>query len=92
MRRHPVSRWAETLDSTEEEMNGYLEELGYQYMCQSTENLEKKIWIITEEGKKYCRVSRNPFSKRILWDMDALFQVMKLRGKKTGKYHCHPAN
>ena len=93
MRRNPVSRWAKTLKSSEEEINSYLEELGFQYMYRSVDDPKKTGWIITEEGQKHCKVSRIPFSKKILWDLDAYVMVMKLHGKKKGTFfHCEKCN
>ncbi|MBR4058662.1 MAG: Sec23/Sec24 zinc finger-containing protein [Lachnospiraceae bacterium] len=43
-------------------------------------------WSLTEKGFKHIKMSKNPFSRVILWDFDTHFQVHKLVGKKTQTY------
>ena len=90
MNNLPVSRWSQSLGFTEPELNAYLEELGYQKRITSG---GKTAWSITSRGARHGRMSRNPFRKVPLWDFEAFFQAVKLRGKKTGQYYyCENCN
>lgn len=85
MKMISVSRWAASIGISTEEFDNYLKKLRYQVEdCVLTKGTT--VWCLTKRGRRHGRKSRNPFSKELLWDIDALFDVMKLRGKITRKY------
>ena len=79
----PASRWSQAFNFTEKEFNDVLAELGLQ---RSVVSGGKQVWRITERGMQHSRMSRNPFKRVILWDFDAFFQAVKVKGKKSGEY------
>lgn len=84
--RVSVDKWAKTLSMSPDEYNELLGELGYQTKVKSQESGRPAKWSLTEKGLKHIKVSKNPFNRVILWDLDAHFQVHKLVGKKTQTY------
>lgn len=75
--KNTSARWAKSIDMSKQEFDEYLAKLGLQEKSCNTNK-----WKITEEGKEY---SSNILG-RIYWDVQALFEVIKLRGKITHKY------
>ena len=77
MRKLSAKAWAQSIGITEMEFNEALVKLELQQF-----NEFSKRWVPTPKGRSY---SRRVFG-RIFWDIDANFEVMKLRGKQTRKY------
>lgn len=75
--KNTVARWAKSIDMSKQEFNEYLAKLGLQEKRFNTNK-----WKLTEEGKEH---SSNILG-RIYWDVQALFEVIKLRGKITHEY------
>jgi len=65
------------MDITEKEFNEYLAELGYQIQNKTTNRWERTPKGVNNSVKLF---------KFILWDIDTMFEVLKLRGKKTYTY------
>lgn len=84
MKKATAKRWAIALKVSENEFNDYLEKINYQ--VKDIDDSLNEIWILTQNGKKHGRKSYNPFNNSLLWDIDAFFEVMKVRGKITRKY------
>ena len=84
--RAAVEKWASIVSMNPEEYNELLEELGYQVKVMPEKKGGTVKWSLTEKGFKRMRMSRNPFKKEILWDLDTHFQVHKLIGKKKQIY------
>lgn len=80
----PASRWSQTFNFTEHEFNECLEELGLQRRVLDKGGVH---FDVTRRGARHSRMSRNPFNRVILWDFDAFFQALKLKGKKSGEFH-----
>jgi len=72
-------------DISEKEINEGLEELGYQTRYHSGATPKQK-WILTSKGWNHGRMSRNPFRKVILWDLNAYLKVRIHILKKARKY------
>lgn len=77
MRKNTALSWANSIGISENEFNEYLAEVGYQKY-----NPIKDKWELMDKGKEH---GRRIFGK-IYWDMDANFEVIKLRGKKSHRY------
>lgn len=77
MRKNTALSWANSIDITEAEFNEYLVELGYQI-----QNTISKKWERTPKGMNHS----NNFFGQLYWDVDAFFDVLKLRGKRTRTY------
>lgn len=77
MKKNTALDWANMIDITMNEFNENLAELGYQ-----TKNPDDQSWLRTPKGTEHSE----RFCGRILWDMDAFFDVLKLQGKKTGQF------
>ena len=75
--KNTAARWAKTIDMPTQEFNEYLSKLGLQEKVCNT-----RKWKITVKGREH---SSNILG-RIYWDVDALFEVVKLRGKITHNY------
>lgn len=75
--KNTAARWAKTIDMPKQEFNEYLAKLGLQEKA-----CKPRKWKITVKGRKH---SSNILG-RIYWDVDALFEVVKLRGKITHNY------
>lgn len=86
MKMMSVERCAKSIGISEEDFNEYLKKLKYQIQVLDDSKDMKTIWYMTERGRKHGRVSFNPFNREPLWDIDALFAVMKIRGKITREY------
>ena len=86
MRMATAERWAVALKISTEEFNEYLKKLHYQKESIEDNRDLTSIWTLTSTGKKYGRKSYNPFKHDLLWNIDAFFDVMKIRGKITRKY------
>ena len=84
--RVSVDKWAKTLSISPDEYNELLGELGYQTKVRSQASGKSMKWSLTEKGFKHIKMSKNPFSRVVLWDFDTHFQVHKLVGKKTQTY------
>ena len=85
MKTHlPASKWSQTFNFTEQEFNDCLEELGLQKRITSGGSTH---FSVTSRGARHSRMSRNPFKRVPLWDFDAFFQAVKLKGKKSGEYY-----
>lgn len=69
--------WANSMDITEQEFNSYLLDLGYQVKQDNT-----KVWERTLKGEEHSR----KILRKIYWDMDAFFDVLKRRGIVTRTY------
>ena len=80
----PASKWSQTFNFTESEFNECLEELGLQKRVPVKGSMR---FDVTGRGARHSRMSRNPFRRVILWDFDAFFQALKLKGKKSGEFH-----
>ncbi len=80
----PASKWSQTFNFTEQEFNECLEELGLQKRVSAKGGA---CFEVTGRGARHSRMSRNPLHRVILWDFDAFFQAVKLKGKKSGEYH-----
>ena len=74
MKKNTALDWANMIDITMNEFNENLAELGYQ-----TKNSDDQNWLRTPKGVEHSE----RFCGRIVWDMDAFFDVLKLHGKKT---------
>ena len=85
MKMATVERWARTMDITPEDFNEYLEKLNYQVEVKNGTDGTHRIWHITEKGKQYGRVSRNPLKRALVWNFDAAFAVKKVNGKHLFK-------
>ena len=77
MRKNTALSWANSIGISEKEFNECLAEIGYQKY-----NSTKSKWELTPKGKEQAR----RFFAKIYWDIDANFEVIKLRGKMTHKY------
>ena len=77
MKKNTALDWANMMDVTVEEFNQNLAELGYQ-----SKDSENQKWLRTPKGIEHSE----QFCGRILWDMDAFFDALKLQGKKTGEF------
>ena len=75
MKKNTALEWAKSMSITEQEFNKHLAELGY--LINGSKNGER-----TPKGHKHSR----RFLQKTYWDVDAMFDVLKLIGKKTGKY------
>lgn len=80
----PASKWSQTFHFTESEFNECLEELGLQRRVLAKGGVR---FDVTGRGARHSRMSRSPFKRVILWDFDAFFQALKLKGKKSGEFH-----
>ena len=69
--------WANSMDITEKEFNQYLVELGYQIKNDNTQ-----IWERTPKGVEHSR----KIFRKIYWDIDAFFDVLRHRGLMTRTY------
>lgn len=77
MRKNTALSWANSISISEKEFNDCLVTVGYQQY-----NSSKRKWELTTKGKEHgIRILG-----KIYWDIDAHFEVMKLRGKQTRKY------
>lgn len=75
--KNTSARWAKSIDMPKQEFNEYLRKLGLQEKaCNSNR------WRVTKKGKEH---SSNRLGM-IYWDVQALFEVIKLRGKITHDY------
>lgn len=86
MKMLSAEKWANSMSISVEEFNDYLKRLKYQIEVVSDKKDLRLAWHITERGLRHGRMSYNPFNQTPLWDIDAMFAVMKLRGKMTRKY------
>ena len=75
MKKNTALDWAKTLGITEQEFNKSLIELGY--IIKGSKSYDR-----TPKGHKHSR----KIFKKTYWDVDAMFDVVKLIGKKTGNY------
>ena len=75
MKKNTALDWAKTIGITEQEFSKNLIELGY--IIKGSKGYDR-----TPKGHKHSR----QILKTIYWDVDAMFDVLKLIGKKTGKY------
>ncbi len=86
MKMATAERWAKSINISTDEFNEYLKKLNYQVWVDEGFDKEKMVWHITEKGRKHGRISRNPFKRIVLWDFDAAFAVVKVKGKVTKEY------
>ena len=77
MKKNTALSWANSMDITEREFNDYLVELGYLAKKENT-----AVWERTTKGVMHSKKIFNT----ILWDIDAVFDVLKRRGEKTKTY------
>ena len=77
MRKCTALSWANAIDITECEFNGYLEKLGYQFR-----NSKTLQWERTPKAIQHTIV----IFKKIYWDVEVFFDVLKLRGRTEGTY------
>ena len=77
MKKCTALSWANAIDITEEEFDRYLERLGYQFRNNNTLQ-----WERTPKAVDHSKV----FLRRIYWDIDVCYEVLKLRGKINGTY------
>lgn len=77
MKKLSAKAWARSIGITEMEFNGTLAKTGLQQI-----NTVSMRWMPTKRGREHsiCVFGR------IFWDIDAHFEVMKLRGKLTREY------
>lgn len=81
-----AKRWAQTFKMTEDEFNDYLKKLNYQIWMDVGIDKKESLWHVTQKGRQHSRISMNPFHRIILWDFDAAFAVMKIKGKTSREY------
>ena len=86
MKMATAERWAKSLNISKEEFNDYLKKLHYQKEGVADNKDLTFVWVLTPQGKNYGRYSYNPFNYDLLWNIDAFFSVMKIRGKITKTY------
>ena len=77
MKKNTALSWANSIGISEREFDECLIEIGYQEYNSVKDKLE-----LTTKGKEHA----SKILGKIYWDIDANFEVMKLRGKKTHKY------
>lgn len=77
MRKCTVLSWANGIDITESEFNGYLEKLGYLFRNNKTMKWERTF--------KAMPLSKVLF-KKTYWDIDVVYDVLKIKGKTEGTY------
>ena len=77
MRKLSAKAWARSIGITEKEFN----ELLAKSELQQFDTVSRR-WMPMKRGKEH---SRSLFG-RIFWDIDAHFEVMKMRGKLTREY------
>lgn len=74
---HTALSWTDSMDITESEFNNYLMDLEYQVQRDDT-----KSWERTSKGEEHSR----KIFRKIYWDLDAFFDVLKKRGIVTRTY------
>ncbi len=77
MNKNTALSWANSLDITEQEFNRHLVELGYYMQMENGKRLQR-----TPKGVKHS----TDFFGKIRWDINVVYDVVKLIGRKTGKY------